>query len=405
MSLAPDRPLHGLVLICVGLIALGGCGSFEARPPAGGDDESDAPVVRRGRLQPKLILTGELQAVESAPILVPKTPILQVAIRWMEQGGVSVHQGQRVLELDATQFRETIEQALLTESTARNDLALKEARIELELAQIEFDVRQSQNRLKQARLEASVPEDLRSRRDYRDHQLELARAELSLAKVEEDLRSRKEAATSELEVQRLELRDARQEVETAQQAIKALTLHAPRDGILVVAQHPIDGRRFQVSDTVWVGLEVMSIPTLTRMKVTAHLSDVDDGKIAKGAPVRCTLDAYPDLEFDGRVAEIAPVATEQQQGFARRAFRVEIALDHNDPERMRPGMSVKAEVLPPAVEDVLIAPRWALDLSSDPPRARLASGGTSEVRLGSCNALECVVEDGLSEGVDLRRGG
>ena len=72
---------------------------------------------------------------------------------------------------------------------------------------------------------------------------------------------------------------------------------------------------------------------------------------------------------------------------------------------MRPGMSVKAEILAPPAEDGLIAPRSALDLSSDPPRARLAGGRMAEVRLGPCNALDCLIQEGLSEGTVLRRGG
>jgi hypothetical protein len=49
----------------------------------------------------------------------------------------------------------------------------------------------------------------------------------------------------------------------------------------------------------------------------------------------------------------------------------------------------------------LLIPRAALDLSGTTPRARLAGGNAVDVILGACNAQECVVKGGLSEGETL----
>jgi multidrug efflux pump subunit AcrA (membrane-fusion protein) len=149
----------------------------------------------------------------------------------------------------------------------------------------------------------------------------------------------------------------------------------------------------------------MRSPDLAAMKVVARLSDVDDGRISVGDRTVCTLDAYPESTFAGRVTEIAPIAQEEREQSLRRSFRVEVALDESDPERMRPGMSVRVEVLPPKFEAVLIVPRVALDLTASPPRAHLADGSQAEVQLRSCTPMECVVADGVAEGVRLRRAG
>ena len=65
----------------------------------------------------------------------------------------------------------------------------------------------------------------------------------------------------------------------------------------------------------------------------------------------------------------------------RRSFRVVIRLDEADPERMRPGMSVRAEVLPAPLTDVLVVPRHALELKDDAARALLADGSEVDVSL------------------------
>ena len=72
---------------------------------------------------------------------------------------------------------------------------------------------------------------------------------------------------------------------------------------------------------------------------------------------------------------------------------------------MRPGMSVKVEVLGPALQDVLLVPREALDFSTDPPRARLAGGRGAEVEIETCGSFDCAILDGLEEGDRLEAAG
>ena len=91
------------------------------------------------------------------------------------------------------------------------------------------------------------------------------------------------------------------------------------------------------------------------MKVVAQLSDVDDGRIAVGMRVRCTLDTYPDRVFEGEVVSISPIAKEENNRSLRRFFQVEVLLVESAPERMRPGMSVKVEVLVPPREPARLA--------------------------------------------------
>ena len=259
--------------------------------------------------------------------------------------------------------------------------------------------------LEKAKVEAAIPKELRSARDYQEDQLDLARAESEYEKALKDLDATRTASEAELEELRIALRRTEEEVETAREAIEALTLNAPRDGILVVAEKRRENRKFQVGDTVWVGLAVMRIPELSAMKVVASLSDVDDGRIEIGMRARSTLDIYPNREFAGRVTEITPVAQEEDDNSLRRSFRVVIMLDESDPELMRPGMSVRAEVEHEPLQDVLLVPRASLEWSDEQPRALLADGTTTDVQLGPCSARECVVEGGLDEGAQLRSRG
>lgn len=371
-------------------------------PPAGADKTVDGDLaVRRGTFAERYLLTGELVAGEAERLTVPRFPGWQVQIRWMEEDGAEVEAGQKVLELDNSNFSGDLEDKRLAAVEADNLLERAQAEAAAAAADKELTVEQRRAEMAKARLRASVPEDLLPAREYQERQLALRNAELALAKAEEELAATREAKELDVEMRRIERAKTRREIETAEEAIESLSLNAPTSGVLIVEEHPWEERKLQVGDTVWVGMPVMQIPDLGSMEVEAVLSDVDEGRVRVGQRAVVTPDAFPERRIPGVVTEVAPVAREVEGASLRRNFQVRLELAEVDPSWMRPGMSVKVEVEGTPAEDVLIAPRAALDPGSDPPRAFLAGGGTAEVRLGRCNPSHCIVEEGLEEGQRL----
>ena len=360
--------------------------------------------VRRGEFVERFVLTGELEAVEASLLSVPRVPTSQTSIRWLVDDGAVVRAGDRLVEFDNTSFAGDLEEKRLARDQAVSDLEQREAELDAQRADRELQVEQRRIALEKARFEAAVPQDLLPLREWQDRQLALRRAEFEQAKSVEDLEAQRKSGAEELEQKRIALRRTTREIRAAEEAIEALVLEAPRDGIAVIEEHPWERRKLQVGDSLWSGLPVVTIPELERMQVAADLSDVDDGRIAPEMPALSVLDAYPEESYPGHVLDVGAVAQEAKRRSVRRSFPVHVSLDRGDAERMRPGMSVRVEVETSRTENALLVPRAGLDLDADPPRARLAGGGEADVSLGPCNALECVVESGLSEGDRLRRG-
>jgi RND family efflux transporter MFP subunit len=391
-----DLRLSSLLLLAA--LALAGCADRGARA----DEPSPALTVRRGALRTRMLLTGELAADRALEIKVPRTRMPQLQVRWMEREGTLVKAGQPVVELDNSTFTTDLEEKRLKASEAADELARKQAEAESTTAEKVFLVEKNRSEVAKARLRATVPEGVLAVREVQERQLALRRAEADLAKAETDLAAYRQESAADLKIQRIELERARREIHEAEKAIEMLTLRAPRDGMVLIGEQPWEQRKLEEGDVVWAGMPVVSLPDLASLVVEADLSDVDDGRIAPGQEAVCVLDAYPSERFQGRVAEIAPVAREDDAGSLRRHFPVRVLLDRLD-RRMRPGMSVRVEVLGPEVSG-LIVPRSALDLSTGSPRVLLADGRAVPVRLGPCTAAECVAEGGLSAGARLRGG-
>jgi len=387
--------------LALGLWILTGCTAGRAARPV----TEDELVVRRAPLRERFVLSGELAAVQSDPLVAPRTPMWQVRIRWMEQDGAPVQVGQKVLEFDNAAFAGSLEQKRIARSQAENSLAEHAAARDVQAGDKAYAVEEKRIAREKAETKAAIPEELQTRREWQEAQLALEKAKAEEAKAKEDLAAFQKSSQAEEEVDRIALAKAAREIEETEAALEELVLRAPRGGILILGDNRQENRKFQVGDSTWPGNVVMELPDLSRMRVDARLWDVDDGRIRPGLPVRVTLDAFPDKVFNGKVDSVAAVAQETSFRSMRRAFTVRIALERSDPEVMRPGMSVKAEVLGTERAAGLLVPRAALDLSANPPVALLADGGTANVAVGTCTNLDCEITSGLREGQQLRRRG
>ena len=138
-------------------------------------------------------------------------------------------------------------------------------------------------------------------------------------------------------------------------------------------------------ETVNSGLEGVVV-------AATELSDVDDGRVKIGQQGTCILDAYPSEKLPCEVKELAPVARNKQRQSLRRMFAVSLSIPNKDPDRMRPGMSVKID-LPGEKHAGLVAPRSAIVVEGKQAALRV-KGELRPVTLGGCDAQRCVIASG-----------
>jgi HlyD family secretion protein len=374
------------------------CAEESTRGRMGGDVVRTA-VVTRGDVTERVLLGGELRSASSVDLRVPQTEVWQLPIRWLAEDGARVAAGDRVVEFDNSSFITTLESKRLAPREAAAAFALHEDVSALDLTQKEHELRVQQLVQAKAKVLASVPADLLAARTAQERQLELRRAEVAVARAGQELAAARASAALERKVKQLELDKTRRAIESTEEALRELVLTAPRDGLIVIGDHPWMGRRFSAGETVQPGWTIVSMPDLGGgMEVHADLSDVDDGRVGVDDQATCTLDAYPNDPVPCTVTDIRPVATPKGHESLRRTFVVKLAFAQADPDRMRPGMSVKVELVRTRARAVLVVPRGALHGDDGAYRVALAKGGTREVGVGPCDAQACAIEQGLAEG-------
>ncbi|HEX3758920.1 MAG TPA: hypothetical protein VHW23_09450 [Kofleriaceae bacterium] len=394
------------------------CHGEPVRPVAG--EPVRTVTLARGTIADRQLMTGELRAAASLRLTVPRTEQWQLSIRWLAEDGALVKAGDRVVEFDNTAFTAQLEEKRLGVLEAEMTLRGAQDLDAITSEQKATELRQHQIELDKATVHASVPADLMTGRDAQERQLARKRAEVAVDKAAHDLAAQREEAALDVRIKQIELDKARHAIEAAEKTITDLVLTAPRDGMIVLEEHPWLGRKIQLGDSGFPGMAVASLPEMARgMEVHAELSDVDDGRIAVGMAGVCTLDAYPADAMPCTVKDLTPVARTRGESSLRRSFAVVLGLDQpGDPARLRPGMSVKVELRPRVVPDAVVVPRGAVVLapgpapgamagSADrrPAKVRMASGELREVPLGACDAQGCAALSGVAVGDAVLLGG
>ena len=139
--------------------------------------------MRRGDLTETVLLTGVLRATVAENIVVPRTPSSQVQIRWLEDDGARVTAGQKIVELDNSAFAGTIEEKKLALNKAEKEHLQQLAQNDAQEAGKIFEVERTQGELEKAEIDASVPQDILSLRDYQDRMLALERTRVAHEKA------------------------------------------------------------------------------------------------------------------------------------------------------------------------------------------------------------------------------
>ena len=100
---------------------------------------------------------------------------------------------------------------------------------------------------------------------------------------------------------------------------------------------------------------------LTQMQVEASIDEADIGKVKDGQSVSFTVDAFPDMKFDGRVVQIRLQPVVQSNVVT---YTV-VVKAHNPDMKLMPGMTANITVYVEEAKNVLLVPSKALHFTPD----------------------------------------
>ncbi len=188
---------------------------------------------------------------------------------------------------------------------------------------------------------------------------QLRQAQASLAVAESDFQryarlAQEGFASDQLMAQQRSTRDrARADVTLANAALASARTDLDRS----VIRSPIDGvvvdRQVNVGQSVAASFQAPTLfviaQDLSRLQAEITVDEADIGEVRETMPVRFTVDAFPDQEFDGAVSQV------RQKGIDTNgvvSYTVVVQAD-NPGRRLLPGMTANAEIIVEQVPSAL----------------------------------------------------
>ena len=383
----------------------------DARRPESGQSgrRPSTATVKRQDFVRMVRLSGTVEAVESTTIATPRLagPNSQsLVITKLIKAGARVEKGDLLVEFD----RQTQLATALDRRAELNDLEQqirkKDAAERANTARDDGEILLAESSLSRARLETNKNELVpRIQAEKNDLAVEQAIATLNQLKTTYALK--RKAADADLQILKIRRDRAENAMRQAESNAERMAIVAPLSGMAVLRTiwKSNNMAEVQEGEEVRAGQPIIDVVNPRTMRVRARVSQADINDLEVGQPVKMGLDAYPELSFDGRIAQISPLGVVSTLSPKSRIFVVLIAVDGAHPNLM-PDLTASLDVTLARVPGALIVPRDAVGTNGKQAFVRVQNGGwykEQPVTVGATSALDAVVTSGLTEGAVVSR--
>jgi HlyD family secretion protein len=359
-------------------------------------------MVLKGPFKQSVIETGELQAVHSSTMTMPRINSIygyNLKIIGLAEYGKNVKKGDQVIIVDPSSVQKYIiekSESLENEIASANKLKtqivnnMQDLLAQLRNEQASFDI-------KKLDLEKSAFESAGIRKVI---ELEFHQAEIRLNKIKRKLETRPERDNLDNRIQRIKVSQKENELKAAQETLKQLIVCSPGDGIFVVEKSYRTGQTIKVGDEMYIGYAVARIPDIRTMMVNGIIQENDISRIKSGLDVIVRLDALPSVPFHGKINKVSRVCIEKE---GKKVFLTEVLISESDP-RLKPGMTVSCEYITYSGENEIYVPNNCIIEENKHFYVFIRKRGKirkAEVKTGASNNMYTIVSGDLEPGQDL----
>jgi HlyD family secretion protein len=165
-----------------------------------------------------------------------------------------------------------------------------------------------------------------------------------------------QSAEASVQVAQNQLAAAQAQEDQTQASLRQAEINLRHTRIMAPVDGTIVARRMDVGQTVAATLNPPIIfeiaQDLTKMQVDTNVDESDVGNVAKGQKATFVVDSYPDVTFQGMVADIrkAPIITQNVV-----TYDVVITVNNSD-LKLFPGMTANVTILGAQLNDTLKVP-------------------------------------------------
>lgn len=360
--------------------------------------------VAQERIEVIVSASGELESQQTAMIAPPSiSRMWQYQIKQMLPENSQVTKGQNLVSFDDQKVTDRLidKQAELDRAEKELDnKKIKEKQSEQELI---LAVAEKKMEFEKAKRKAEIVDNSRSSNDKRKAEIDYTIAENDLFLAKEKLNYQKNNKVVNLKLAQGKVNRIMAEVKEFNRDIERLKVKAPMDG-MVIYKSNWQGEKPAIGESVQFGQPIIELAVVEKMQLKAQIAEPDSGKVALGQKVKITLDGTQELVFYGKIISLGKVFRDKSTQDKRRIFDAIITFDKADTAVMRPGMTVRVEVVTAVLENALTIPSSAvknIEGKNIVYLAGLMDKKPKEINISHIVGTRVVISEGLALGDEV----
>lgn len=342
-------------------------------------------AVTKGTFVDYLPLRGEIRPIRSITLTAPSSgsdlQIVEIA-----KNGAAVNPGDVVVQFDTTTQQRTLEQKQSEVKQADSEIQRTESELRRRVQAAQTDLEQARLAAERARLDLGQKE-IKSPRDAEKLDIVLSNAEQHVKELGTKIGAERASATADVASARQKRDKALFDVRETERIIGNMTMRAPARGSInllpnyrAAATFSDSAPEFRAGDRAYFGAPIAELPDLTTVQMSCHIDEEDRARVQNDRAVLVRVDAIPNRELKGTVAEISMMAKPDFRAWPpTRNFDVLITLQEGDAQ-LRSGMSASARIELEHLADVLLVPTSAVFQRGRTMMAYVVNGTSIEPR-------------------------
>ena len=248
-----------------------------------------------------------------------------------------------------------------------------------QLSSAEARVRLAEINLKQAQVNFNREENLYNQKLVSADEYDKVKQALHQAKEE------KTAAEDALQV----VRDG---VSKANASASSTLIRSTFSGVIIDIPVKV-GNSVILANTFNDGTTIATVANMNDLIFRGNIDETEVGQLVSGMPMKITIGALQDLQFDAALEYISPKAVESN---GANQFEIKAAVKLAEGGKIRSGYSANAEIVLSSAEKALSIPESAIEFSGDSTFVYIIKGEGKEKTYERTQ-----VTTGLSDGVNI----
>ena len=357
--------------------------------------------VKKGDFISEVITSGEAQSTSLKKINGPdnlrKFRLNNLKIQDLVSEGTIVKKGDYVGRLDPSSVNEQILDARLNLETAQSKYTQQQLDTTLSLKQernsikdLKFTMEETKLELKQSIYEPPAT--------IKKLEINLEKANRGLKEKLENYIIKKRQANAKMVEVGTQVSKINKKLTDLLDLLKSFTIFSNGNGMITYDKNWDGSKKKEGSSISPWNPTIASLPDLTKKESKTYANEVDIRKIKKDLPVKIGFDAFPDVQMEGIVTDVANVG-EKKRGSDIKVFQVLIKIKGSN-DNIRPGMTTSNKILTFERKDVLSIPLEAV-FSKDTITYVYTKSGFSilkkQVKIGDSNNDSVIITGGLTE--------